>query len=677
MLTNNTLNDTDHNYFTKMIMLLPIAVLFFEYKNKNYVLSCYNPLSNSILNLNHSSLLGKSINYILQLLNPKIADIIDYYTPKNEQNNYKRTLYAQQIKDETFDIVISTIEKNYLALTFIRTENKKSSHEKALHDAIREKAFIAANPDTMCLISDTGILLDIFTYKLKLSKKLLYSNIGKSIYNIFDDKFQNLIKKSIDLLFHTGKKQHFQYSSTLNGITYYFEFRITSYSKNSILLIIRDISEHEWLLKELNQEQNLINLLLENTSEIIYLKNTENKFIRINKAGLKYLKKSNYSEVIGKTDFDFFSYENAIETTDDEKRIMRTLQPMLNKDEAVVLLDGTKLWFLTSKFPLQDDSGTIIGTYGISHDITERKKAEETLIESEKRYRLLVEHSSDILVYVDLSGKQKYISPSAEYITGFTVEELQRPFYELLHPDDVEYVINGFKELLKNPDITLSGEYRHLCKDGSYKYMENVSRNFLNDPQIQGIVSNVRDITERKLADNKIIKQNEEYEKLNEELTDANSKISSINSELIHAIELRVESEKRLIAQNNEYQLLNKELRISFEHIDKMNKELIITKEKAEKSDQLKSEFLSNMSHELRTPMNGLIGFSQMISLPNLSTEKKTTYAELINSSCNQLLVIINNIIEIAEIETNQVSIFRTDVNINELLNHQYIFSSH
>jgi PAS domain S-box-containing protein len=666
--------NTEYNHFSKMIMNLPIAVLFFEYKDKFYVLSEFTPAADKILNQAHSSLLGKPIDKVFQKLSLRITSAIDYYAHKGEQKEHNKTLYHQNIENHLFDIIISQIDETNLAISFVKINNNDKFKENLIQNENRNKALISANPDTMCIVSRDGILLDIISFKLKLPKKFLYSNISKSIYNIFDDSFHCLAANSLNQLFLTEKKQHFQCSLPINGTVYYFEFRLTLYSKDSALFIIQDISKQEWLIKELNYEQNLINLLLENTSEIIYFKDTEGRFIRINKATLKYLNTSDYNEVIGKTDFDFLEQEHAEKATDDEKKVMQTAQPLLNYDEAVNLSDGTKSWFLSSKFPLFDNSGNIIGTYGISHDITERKKAEQALQESEKRFRLLVEHSSDMLVYIDLFGRQKYISPSAEHITGFTTEELQKPFYELLHPEDVEYVLNGFKELLENPDKTMSGEYRHLCKDGSYKYMENISRNYMKDPMIQGIVSNVRDITERRQAQNEIIKQNKEYERLNEELTDANAKISSINSALVHAIKLRVESEKKLIAQNDEYQLLNKELKDSFERIEKINKELIITKEKAEKSDQLKSEFLSNMSHELRTPMNGLIGFSQMISLPNMPAEKRAIFAEQINNCCNQLLIIINNIIEMSEIETNQVSIFETEVNINELLKHQYFF---
>lgn len=92
------------------------------------------------------------------------------------------------------------------------------------------------------------------------------------------------------------------------------------------------------------------------------------------------------------------------------------------------------------------------------------------------------------------------------------------------------------------------------------------------------------------------------------------------------------------------------------------------SKEKAEESDRLKSEFLANMSHEIRTPMNGIIGFSQMLADPNLDSSKIKDYANIIINSSNQLKRVIENILEISVLETNQIPIVRTKVCINELL---------
>jgi PAS domain S-box-containing protein len=105
-------------------------------------------------------------------------------------------------------------------------------------------------------------------------------------------------------------------------------------------------------------------------------------------------------------------------------------------------------------------------------------------------------------------------------------------------------------------------------------------------------------------------------------------------------------------ALSEEYLSQNEELIKSLERIRKINEELEEARKKAEESDHLKSAFLANMSHEIRTPMNGIIGFSEMIMDPTLSTEKRNYYARIVIESSRQLETIVNDILDIARIES-------------------------
>ncbi|MCX6306981.1 MAG: PAS domain-containing protein [Bacteroidetes bacterium] len=145
------------------------------------------------------------------------------------------------------------------------------------------------------------------------------------------------------------------------------------------------------------------------------------------------------------------------------------------------------------------------------YEIEERKRAEDELIDQEHRFRHLVEYSSDILVFLDKDGFQRYISPSAEKITGFKVEELQKSFLQVVHPDDAGRVKLAFEELLMNPDGILKGEYRHQHKNGGFLHFEAVGRNFLGDPNLRGLVVNIRDVTERRKVEESLWESEEKY----------------------------------------------------------------------------------------------------------------------------------------------------------------------
>jgi PAS domain S-box-containing protein len=139
------------------------------------------------------------------------------------------------------------------------------------------------------------------------------------------------------------------------------------------------------------------------------------------------------------------------------------------------------------------------------------------------------------------------------------------------------------------------------------------------------------------------------------------------------------ESERNLILQNTEYHTLNdeylalnEELTESFNHIQKMNSELTVAKNKAEESDRLKSAFLANMSHEIRTPLNAILGFSGLLRDVFDSREKTDEFVEIIESSGQQLLNIIDDILEISKIEAGQISISPDTININKVMRELY-----
>jgi PAS domain S-box-containing protein len=127
-------------------------------------------------------------------------------------------------------------------------------------------------------------------------------------------------------------------------------------------------------------EKFLLKSFMDNTPDTIFFKDIESRFIRINKAQIKVLGLNDEHEAIGKSDFDFFSIIHARVAYEDEQFIIRTGKSLINKEEKATMSDGREYWFSTSKFPLKDKDGKIIGTYGVSKNITDQKNLEEELI---------------------------------------------------------------------------------------------------------------------------------------------------------------------------------------------------------------------------------------------------------------------------------------------------------
>jgi len=155
---------------------------------------------------------------------------------------------------------------------------------------------------------------------------------------------------------------------------------------------IANAIENARLYKDLVQEQYLMESLLNNVPDYIYFKDTHSRFIRASQALARSFGLSDSALLVGKTDFDFFTEAHARPAYEDEQRIIQTGQPLMNKEEKETRPNRPDAWVLTTKMPLRDQDGKIIGTFGISKDITDLKLAEtqarEALRELERLYRI-------------------------------------------------------------------------------------------------------------------------------------------------------------------------------------------------------------------------------------------------------------------------------------------------
>lgn len=125
--------------------------------------------------------------------------------------------------------------------------------------------------------------------------------------------------------------------------------------------------------------QMLFQAMLDNIPDRIYFKDTQSRFVKISKALAKRLGISNPNDAVGKTDFDFNPPEKAREFFEDEQRILRTGEPLINKIERQILPSGETVWASTTKVPLRNSDGQIVGIVGINRDITDLKLAEQKI----------------------------------------------------------------------------------------------------------------------------------------------------------------------------------------------------------------------------------------------------------------------------------------------------------
>ena len=140
-----------------------------------------------------------------------------------------------------------------------------------------------------------------------------------------------------------------------------------------------DITERKAMEEDLARERFLLSTLMQHIPDKIYFKDAASRFIWISHETLARFGSNDPADVLGKTDFDFFKEEHARQAFENEQEIIRTGQPLVNLEERETWADGRETWVSTTKMPLVDDEGRIIGTFGLSRDITEHKRAEAQL----------------------------------------------------------------------------------------------------------------------------------------------------------------------------------------------------------------------------------------------------------------------------------------------------------
>ena len=271
-----------------------------------------------------------------------------------------------------------------------------------------------------------------------------------------------------------------------------------------VLSVIYDITKRKQAEEALVREQFLMNMLMDNVPDHIYFKDKESRFIRMNKSLAMSFKLRDPAEAVGKTDFDFFTEQHARPAFEDEQKIIRTGQPIIGLEEKETWPDGSETWVTTTKMPLRDKEGEIIGTFGISKDITERKQAEEALQESEVRYRSVLQSATDAIVTADGRGIIIGWNRGAERIFGYSyTEAVGQPFTFIVPLYHYAGHSDGIKKFLSEEDRYVIGktvELKGLRKDkGVFPIEISLSTWEANSEQFfTGII---RDITNRKLLE--------------------------------------------------------------------------------------------------------------------------------------------------------------------------------
>jgi PAS domain S-box-containing protein len=271
----------------------------------------------------------------------------------------------------------------------------------------------------------------------------------------------------------------------------------------------------EQLIEELNLLRTLINAL----PDRLYVKDAKSRFVICNKAVAEDTDLPLSGSPIGKSDFDLFGPELAGTFYAAEQEIIKTGKPMMNEEVyRTRRKDGQENWSLCTKLPWRDNEGRIIGIIGSNRDITEQKKAEQALRESEVRYKAIFEAAREGIVAADIKTKRfKYANPAICEMLGYTAEEMQKMSINDIHPKEfLPHVISEFEAQARG-EKTLACNIPCLRRDGTVFFADINTTNVMIDKRPCN-VGFFTDITERKQAEEALRESEQKYRLLIEQL---------------------------------------------------------------------------------------------------------------------------------------------------------------
>lgn len=342
---------------------------------------------------------------------------------------------------------------------------------------------------------------------------------NESFQTAFDSEKDILLKSSLqsiceplqpeDLIryesFLYGESPVFDHNKQVfheNGDSEWYRLSVSFVKGDSLipsiyLMKISNITNDIDSRKKLEEEKYLLQTLMDNIPDAIYFKDYAHRYIKISKHS-HLIGISKPENAIGKTDFDFTYNEQTKNAFNDEEFIIRTGYSIVNKVDREQKSDNESLWISTTKAPLYDTKGNITGIVGISRDISDLKKKEEALSESEERYRNLIEYFPDtiavvienVIVFTNNSGVQLMKAKGKDEILNKNINDFLSPGFVKMATEIFNKAILN-KSAFKIPNarlISLSGEPFNVEVIG-------IPTTYFNKPAIQLIL---RDITESK-----------------------------------------------------------------------------------------------------------------------------------------------------------------------------------
>ncbi len=464
------------------------------------------------------------------------------------------------------------------------------------------------------------------------------------------------------------------------------------------------------------QNKNLWYTTLDAISEAIFLIDLDHKILHCNKATLTLLGKSKYNEVIGHSCCEVIHRK----TEPVEWCPVKIMRESARSEVIVKKLLGR--WVEISADPVFDDEGNISGAVHIITDITNRKRIEDTLRDSEEKYRLISENSDDLIAVYSEDGKMEYLNAETHArILGYNPEDFRDKSFRdtLVHEDDKVIAANSFEEGIEKGEYYYQFRLKHQL--GNYIFFEVTGKRFIDNYGESKFLCVSRNINEKKLAEYKIKESEENFRTIAEQafmgiLILQDNKVAYVNNTLLQIFEYTYEEVntwtkddlakkvypddlRNLREYRQRLRAHDPTIKSFFSHrvftrsskikwIDQFSRyivykgksaELITIMDVTEKKEaerelvkltNLKSELLRRTSHELKTPLVSIKGFSDL--LLNVHRDKLDDYVlatiHEIKLGCERLESLIQDILKTSKLELGAVELKKTKGDLSFLI---------
>ncbi len=672
---------------------------------------------------------------------------------RNEVSQFGENLDEEVLSHETYRIVTKSGEVKWIddRTDIGRNSNGEITHYQGIvidvtdreksHEALKESEEKYRN--ILESIEDAYYEVDLkgklTFFNFSLCKKTGYSedellNLGFKNYTTSEQRYE--VFRSFNEVYKTGKPKSEVQSEFVrkDGKVVYTESSISlkkDQNGNPIGFsgIMRDISERFQSRKLLEESEEDYRSFIDNSPiSIVVVKDT--KVIYANKLALL---KSEYSidEIVKLTFLDLTAPDDLEQTVSRWDRRGNNTNPDRSFEMAVI--SKSKKIMLVRVFYVEVVwEGEPAYLYFLN-DITERVKAEQKLIESEEKFRTVVENADDTIVVIQ-DQKLVYANPKFITLSGYSETELNSiEFTDLIHPDDYEMVIERYLNRMSGENVIDRYSYRLIDKYGNIRWADVKPTPIIWEGE-ESMVVIATDVTEQKLTEQSLKESEEKFRMVatmmqegvvlsGQEMTPlwVNQKMCEmsglteeelLDNQLVNFFDedslLKVlENRKKIfngesvtyeitgkpeigepidllvsgspimangkfaysIAVFTDITHLKQQERLLEQKVDERTEELIKAKEKAEVANQLKSIFLANISHELRTPMHAILSYSRFgyENFDRKDDEKLIGFFKNIFKSGDRLLNLLNDLLDLSKLQANKTTYTKEKWSINSV----------